>query len=197
MQPLLIQRSDFDGHVVLSEHCAEGDRRWEKYAREVQNLDMRSLLGNCFFGEILKNRDEANYKNLLDGGTYTVDGEERTHFGLRAIMVHYTFAAYVYRGGMVDTPFSVVQKISQDSIPVPIQELRNMKDEHRYIAYEYFKMTQDYLCWQSRDDEDFFGCYDDCNCPQECDGCADTECKSCKGGKPSRTRTYKLKVIKK
>lgn len=193
----MITRSNFDGYVNLSEHCALGDDIWEVYAREVQRTDMRSLLGNCFFGEVLKNRNDAKYQELLDGSTYTVDGEELTHFGLRAVMVHYTFAAYMYRGGIVDTPYSAVQKMSEDSIPVPIQELRNFKDEHRHIGYQYWKQIEHFLCAKHKEDSTYWGCFDDCNCPAECTGCDDKDCKSCKGGSPSRTRRYKLKVISK
>ena len=197
MIPKLIQRDDFIGVVNISEHCAEGDEILNQFIEERQNLDFTELLGNCFYNEILENRNSADYANLLDGGTYTVDGKKRRHYGLRRVLVHFAFGAYVYRGGMVDTPFSVVQKQSEDSIPVPTTELRNLRDENRRMGYSYWKMTFDYLCNARKDDSTVFPCFEDCDCPVECTGCGDSDCNSCKGRKPDRTRSHRVKVIRK
>ncbi len=193
-----IQKSDFENIVDVSQHCAEGGDLLNRYILERQNLDMPGLLGNCFYNEIDEKLSDDAYKLLLDGGTYTDSNDKkRVHFGLKRVLIHYAWAAYIYRGGMKDTPFSVVQKQSQDSIPVPIQELRNLHDEHRRMAYDYWKMTFDYLCEAKKADDSVFPCFDDCDCPKTCAGCDNENCSSCDGRGPNRSRNYRLKVISK
>lgn len=192
MENLLINRMDFSGVVNISEHGREGDEILEQFILERQNLDLIGLLGNGLYNDILENKDEVSYQDLMNGGVYEVNGLKRRHFGIKRVLIHYAYAAYVYRGGMVDTPFSVVQKQSQDSIPVPISELRALHDENRKMAYKYWLMTHDYLCNHS----DQFTYFDDCEC-NKCDNCEDKNCNVCKGGKPDRTRGYRLKVIRK
>jgi hypothetical protein len=186
----MINRSDFIGVVNISEHCKEGDEILNQFIEERQNLDLPALLGNCFLEEILDNLTTSEYQDLINGGIYVVDGKKRRHFGIKRVLIHYVFAAYVYRGGMVDTPFSFVQKQSQDSIPVPMSDLRSLHDENRKMAYDYWLMTYDYLC----NNKSLFECFDDCDCPKECSGC-ENGCNECSGGKPNNTRGYRMKVI--
>lgn len=194
METLWIQRSDFLGIVNISEHCAEGDEILNQFIRESQNLDMMGLLGNCFYNEISGKLTDAEYQDLLEGSTYIVNSKDKTHFGLKRVLIHYAYAAYIYRGGMVDTPFSFVQKTSKDSIPVPTSELRNLHDENRRIARSYWDMTFDYLC----NNKDLFECFDDCDCPvTDCDECGSEDCESCSGRSANKRRGFRLKVIKK
>ena len=190
--PRIINRIHFLGIVNLSEHCAEGDEILNQFIEERQNLDLPALLGNCFLEEIKENLGNGTYDSLLNGGIYVVNNKKRRHFGIRRVLVHYSYAAYVYRGGMVDTPFSFVQKQSQDSIPVPMSELRNLHDENRKMAWDYWKMTFDYLC----NNKDLFDCFDDCDCPKECDGCEEG-CDDCRDRESNNTRGYRMKVISK
>ena len=192
----LISKSDFDGVVNLSEHCKEGDEILNQYIVERQNLDLIGLLGNCFYNEVLENVADANYADLINGSTYTVDGKVKTHFGLKRVLIHFVTGAYMYRGGMVDTPFSVVQKMSQDSVPVPIQELRNLRDEHRRMGSKYWAMTFDYLCSVKKEDDTRFPCFDDCDCPKECEGCSSNNCVTCNQRRADDTRSVRIKVIK-
>jgi hypothetical protein len=59
--------------------------------------------------------------------------------------VHASYAAYIFRHGLVDTPFGVVQKLNQDSLPTPINELRSIKNEHYNNAEMYFSKFKDFI----------------------------------------------------
>ncbi len=190
---LLTNRFEMSRVVNISEHCAEGEELLDQFIREAEDTDLPGLLGFCLLEEIRENIEETPYKELFWGGIYVVDGKKRRHYGINRVLIHYAYAAYVYRGGMVDTPFSFVQKASQDSIPVPIQELRNIHDENRKLAYKFWTMTYDYLC----NNKELYECFDDCDCPNNCDGCGDANCKGCKGKKPFNARGFRLKVISK
>lgn len=189
-ETLLITRSDFDGIVNLSDHHALGDDLLNQYIKERQFLDLTGLLGSNFLEDILDNLAESSYAPILDGATWEYSGKKYRHYGLRRVLVHYSFAAYVYRGGMVDTPYSFVQKRSQNSLPVPITDLRALHNEHRRIAHEYWVKTHLYLCHHKDD----FAEFEDCDCTY-CDACGDPSCGGC-DRKAHNTRGIRTKVLR-
>lgn len=190
MEKLLIQQNNyreyFKGVIQVAENCD-----WnvlQNYIRERQNIDVLKILGSCFYTDVLKNIEELEYQVLLNGGEYeALSGNKKIHFGLRRVLAHYSYGAYVYRKGFVDTPFSVVVKQSQDSIPVPTNELRNLKIEHRNIGDYYWELTRDYLC----DNRDAFTLFNS----NECKNCETTSCNQ--STDTHSTRRTKVKIIKK
>ena len=196
----MISRLDFENVVQISKHCDY--EVLQEYILERQNLDMLGLLGNCFYVNVIDNLTNADYSDLLDGSKFQVEcnGETKTlvHFGLKRVLIHYSYAAYVFRKGFVDTPFSVVIKQSEDSVPVSQTDLKTLHNEHRTIAFNYWKMTLEYLC-ANKDtftefDEDLCeGCE---SCKNDCE-CGKSSCLKCKGGKPNSTRNNKVRLISK
>jgi hypothetical protein len=74
-------------------------------------------------------------------------------------LVHASYAAYIYRHGFIDTPFGVVQKLNQDSLPTPIAELKGIKNEHYTNAELYFEGVKDFICTIKTED-----IFKDCFC---------------------------------
>jgi len=193
---LMICQEDFSCIAQVATHCD-----WDAlcpFVRERQNLDLIGLLGNSFYLDVLNNKDDDAYSDLLCGSEYEgCDGSTKMHFGLKRALVHYSYGAYVYRHGFVDTPYNVVQKQIQDSIPVPTDELRKLRREHREMAFSFWEMTLDYLC----KNKETFPLFNSCDCSSCCDNCADEsfcgECKVCGSiGNPDRTRSFTSTVIK-
>lgn len=174
MEQLLLNREDFDCIGQVAEHCD-----WNQlciFIREQQNLSLLPKIGHCLYRRLeshLNGESIKGFESLWNGGSYTsCNGSEKIHFGLKRILVHYAYGAYVYRHGYVDTPFGVVQKVNTDSIPAPIKELKSLNIEHRNNAEYYWEMTLDYICSVKKDPE-FNECYScgSCNCScGHCDG---------------------------
>lgn len=144
LETLLLDKSDFECITQVAKHC-----NWDKlcvYIREQQNLYILPKIGYCLYSIILNNLTDDLIIKLLIGGEYTdVNGEKAYFFGLKRVLVHASYAAYFFRHGFTDTPFGVVQKLNQDSLPVPINELKSVKNEHYNNAEMYYKMFVDYL----------------------------------------------------
>lgn len=195
LEPIIICKHDFECVGQVAKHCD-----WEQlciYIREQQNLSLLPKIGQCIFDKLLKycqgwfvkgemgscHEQEADVlKHLFLGGRYIAcDGTSKVHFGLKRVLVHWSYGAYVYRHGYVDTPFGVVQKINQDSIPAPMNELQRLNTEQRNNAEYYWKLTKDFLC-----------AYKDCEALADCKICdciQDCKCTSCKnGGKGTEQR---------
>lgn len=196
LEPLLIDRDDFDCVGQVAEHCD-----WDQlcvYIREQQNLSLLPKLGQCLYNMITcwKLEEDCGYtpeqlaiiENIFCGGTYTAcDGSKKRHFGVKRMLIHYAYGAYIYGHGYQDTPVGVVQKTNQDSLPAPLNELRNIDKKNRNSAEYYWEMTKDYLC-TLKDTEPFASCICDCGC-----SCA---CKHCQG-KTKQNRGVNFKNISK
>lgn len=200
LEPLLIEKSDFDCIGQVAKHCDW--EQLCIYIREQQNLSLLPKIGQCLWNMILcykmykdcideveegdpEDCDPCNYAedpvtqnifdNLICGGSFTgCDGTKKIHFGIQRMLVHYAYGAYVYRHGFVDTPFGVVQKMNQDSVPAPMKELRSLMKEHQSNAEYYWQMTKDYLC-TLKDVPPFSDCLDCVHCECDC------RCNHCKG----------------
>lgn len=182
-EPLLISKEDFACIGQVAKHCD-----WEQlsiYIREQQNLSLLPKIGQCLFDLMIKHVegwclepkecDDTNdgvIDHLWNGGRYTsCDGSVKLHFGLKRSLVHWAYGAYVLRHGLVDTPFGMVKKLNQDSIPVEDKLLESLNREHRSNAEYYYAMTRDYICSVKSCDV-INECYQ-CGCSCQCGHCKD------------------------
>lgn len=205
LEPLLIDQSDFDCVTQVARHCD-----WDQlsmFIREQQNLSLLPKIGACLFDKLLSycqgysikgdigscGQEERDViKHLFIGGRYLAcDGKTiKMHFGLKRVLVHWAYGAYIYRHGIVDTPFGPVQKINQDSVPIDLKELSKVNIENRSNAEFYFEMTRDFLC-SIKDCE----AIKDCNI---CDCIKDCRCNTCCNkinGSTLQRRGLKIKTI--
>lgn len=178
MENTLVVKSDFTMIGQVAEHC-----NWDQlsvYIIEQQNLSLLPKIGQCLYNKIVKyldneivSEDDAEVlRHIWEGGNYVgCNGAEKVHFGLKRMLIHYAYGAYVYRHGYVDTPFGVVQKMHQDSVPAPMKELRSINKEHRSNAEYYWEMTKDYICSQ-RTASIISECYACGSCSCRCGYCS-------------------------
>lgn len=79
-----------------------------------QNSDLQNLLGGFYF-DVLKNKDELLYSDLLNGSEFEYLDETYIQSGLKALLSDYTYARYLYMINVNLTPFGATTKQSQDS----------------------------------------------------------------------------------
>lgn len=136
LENIWIDKSDFDCIGQVAKHCD-----WDQlcvFIREQKNLFIIPKIGYCLVKIIDANPSDETVQKLLCGGEYEKpDGTPGYFFGLKRVLTHASYAAYIFRHGMVDTPFGVVQKLNQDSLPTPLNELRSIKNEHYNNALLY------------------------------------------------------------
>lgn len=199
IEPLLIGQRDFDCIGQVAHHCD-----WQQlciYIREQQNLSLLPKIGPCLFDKLVAydlgyctsgGYDGENVlRHLWHGGRYTgCDGTPRVHFGLKRALIHWSYGAYVYRSSFVDTPFGMVQKMNQDSVPVDGPTLSSINKEQRSNAEDYYNMTMDYLC-SVKDCDPISECHV-CDCVSGCG------CGHCSGqGSTLQRRSFRFRNITK
>jgi hypothetical protein len=109
---LLIDKGIINNYAQLALNIE--DRFLQPHIRAAQNIDIEPLLGNEFYYDMVQNRDNDNYKALLNGGNYTY--QNRTYYfdGLRAAIACYAYARYAQNANVVSTPFGMQTKSAQE-----------------------------------------------------------------------------------
>lgn len=110
---LLISREDIDKEC---RPCNAQDALVDRCIEEAQNLDIIPAIGADWWLRILNREDDADARQLWDGGIYTDDCNHRHIFaGLRKALLYYAYARVVRSSGGVSTRFDFVVKADQYS----------------------------------------------------------------------------------
>jgi hypothetical protein len=111
---------------------------------ESQIQDIAPLLGENLFNDI--NNNIANYNDLLNGGTYTYNGITYTNYGLKAVLSYYFYARYQMFGNVIDTPFSIVEKLEgAESRPTSEKTKQALYQMNRDSAFNVWRSVENYL----------------------------------------------------
>jgi hypothetical protein len=143
MKTLLINRNDIAEYKQISESVH--DKILNMHIQDAQFMDVQKLLGVNFYNDLIRNSEDVNYVTLLDGGDYTYNSITYTNVGLKAVLVHYTYSRYVLLGSNNDTPFGLVMKQTNDSVPTTDQNKKIIYTQNQQMAFNYWENVRDFL----------------------------------------------------
>ena len=115
---------------------------------ETQFQDLRPLLGERFFNDILNEESNSTgaYDDLLDGSTYTYNNITYTNYGLRCVLANYIYARYTMFGDVIDNSFGQTMKMNvNESVPVSASIKKSLYQMNRDLAYNYWLNVRDFL----------------------------------------------------
>ena len=156
---LLIDREDFATYNRAISQSEYNKGNLNQYILDAQFVDLKGLLGSEFYEDIIRNSTSEMYNDLIDGSVYEYKGKTYTNYGLKSVLVYYSYARYVLNSANVDTPFGMVQKNNVNSTATSYQEKKSIFKMNQQIGYEYFKTVFDFL---ERNSKDFPLWKDDC-----------------------------------
>ena len=140
MQPL-ITRSDIARYKQMAK--TTHDDKLNEQILDAQLLDLQPLIGESLFNKILA--DPQSYAALLDGGIYEHEGISYTNYGLKMVLAYYTYARYIMFSSSIDTPFSVVEKLSDNSRPAEPLAKKTIYTLNREGAMQVWGNVKNYL----------------------------------------------------
>lgn len=114
------------------------DEKINPYIDDAEFLDLRPMLGASLYHDLVANKADAKYVELMEGGDYQYNGETYYFPGLEKVLCLFAYARYVMFGSNTDTSFGFVQKSNQDSTPVPDITKKTIYTKDRQAAVEYF-----------------------------------------------------------
>lgn len=125
--------------------------RLEPFILEAQDQDLRPVLGDGLYYDFMTKFYDtgdamySNYQNLLNGTTYTYDGQTIYFDGLKPMVVYYTLARFVQNNPVNIVRFGVVQKVVPQSQPVDAVMLRQVVNEMKSNAQTYKNQVDKFL----------------------------------------------------
>ncbi len=143
MTPLLINRQDIADFKQVSK--ALGVDKSDEYIREAQELDLTALLPSVFYADLVANNQVQKYQDLIHGGSYVVDGVTYYFSGLKAVIAYFAYARLVLNVDVINTPFGLTRKLSQDSEPISSTQRRDIRDESRQTANSYYLQCRAFI----------------------------------------------------
>ena len=151
------------------------DNEYEKFIEQAQDFDLKELVCEEFFYDLLKNKAEPNYVKLIDGGEYEYNGNNYSFKGLAGVLSFFSYARFQLESPAVSTSFGMQFKTTPNSTPVPLEERRNTYYQKKSQAN---KLMEDVVKFIERNITDY-PLWDSCN-----SGCS------------TKTFSGKTKVIK-
>lgn len=150
---MLITKND----IALYRDISRGlkDDKINPFIQDAEFQDLRPLLGDKFYYEIINN--DTDYSDLLNEIDYTYNGFQYKNPGLIKVLSIYAYSRYILFGSFQDTAFGFVQKSNQDSTPVGDAQKRNIYTQERNTAFNYWlevvkfldRNRSDYPLWKS------------------------------------------------
>ena len=116
---------------------------FEQIQSEVQNHDLRKLLGFEFFNELFKNI--ADYTLLLSGGEYTYQDSTYNFNGLKYVCAYLFYSRYIRESRVNDTFTGFVTHTADGMQPLSSNEIMNLENRYKEIAATEWEACMHYL----------------------------------------------------
>ncbi len=158
-QPLLITKSKAAEYVQVAIGCS--DKEFERFIREAQEFDLKDLLCEDFYYDLLKKSTEDPYLNILPGKEYEHDGKTYYHEGLEAVLAYFSYARFILKGNVVSTSHGFVVKKTPNSEPISQNEKKDLYYSHRQDANKLFENVAKYMDRKEINYKDCHGCGND------------------------------------
>ena len=115
------------------------------YINEAELIDLKPLLGERLYQDLVDNVGLPKYQDLLRGTTYTDNTITYTTLGLIPVLANFSVARYVIFSGDVDTPLGWVSKDTPYSTAISTASKKSRSKSCEQTAYEYWKSVRDFL----------------------------------------------------
>lgn len=133
------------------------DSEYNNFIEQAQEFDLKELVCEEFYNDLLKNKSEPKYALLISGGDYEYEGKTYSFKGLVGVLAYFSYARFQLDSPAVSTSHGMVFKTTPNSQPVPLEERRNTYYQKRAQANTLFKDVtnfierniQDYPLWNS------------------------------------------------
>jgi hypothetical protein len=129
-------------------------KKIDPYILEAQMLDLRKILGDALYFDLVKNWPvpegeptdmSVYYTDLMNGKEYTHQGISYTFSGLIPVLAYYAYARYAADSSTEETATGMVTKTNQFSTPVSEKTIARKVDQARSAAFSYQLEMIDFL----------------------------------------------------
>ncbi|UPT66887.1 MAG: hypothetical protein M0D57_21070 [Sphingobacteriales bacterium JAD_PAG50586_3] len=149
--PQLISVTDFAAYKELSVNI-DDTTRINPYILQAQQFDLKPLVGEVFYKDIIDNPTSTENSLLLTGGAYAYQNKSYEFSGLKSALVYFAYARLLENQNINVTRFGVVFKNNADvSERVDEKTLQRLILQARNQARAYWDECEVFLNRQSTD----------------------------------------------
>jgi hypothetical protein len=112
---------------------------YNAFINEAQEFDLKPLVSEDFFFDLLANRSLPAWKKLIDGGNYDFNGRTYHFQGLSTVLSYFSYARFVMSSSAVSTSHGMVVKTTPNSVPLDLEERKNFYYKKRTEANMLFQ----------------------------------------------------------
>lgn len=115
----------------------------EPFIRSAQMLDIKPLLGDKLYFDLLK--DPTAHELLMNGGDYIFQDEAMYFCGLETVISVYSYGRYIMFGSYRDTPFGHETKTNPYAVPTDDKVKGAIWNDSRKEAFAYWQEVEKFL----------------------------------------------------
>lgn len=130
---------------AIKKISANNQAKYDQLAAEVEENELRSLLGVLLLQDLQNNPDSVANTALLNGGTYTSGSNTIRFKGVRYILAYLNYSRYIGESFVNDTFTGMVQKTRPDAELLSEGTMKRLQAENRQIAMAEWELTQGFL----------------------------------------------------
>lgn len=109
-----------------------------------QQSDLIGILGEFYF-DVINNKDEPEWGDLLNGDIFTYNNEEFEHSGIKRLLADYAYSRFIYMINVNLTPFGAVSKIMNNSEKIERNTIKDIAKQAQIDAGIKFKFIEKYI----------------------------------------------------
>lgn len=121
---------------VLQVAIGYNEAEFNVFIREAQDFDLKPLLAEAFYTDLVANKEDGDsWQLLLEGGEYAFEGRTYYFRGLQDVLAYFVYARFILKCNYVSTSHGFSIKKTQYADPVPLEERRNMYYKYQQEAH--------------------------------------------------------------
>lgn len=121
------------------------DKKISPIIEQAQIVELKEVLGDRFYFDVLANKDNVEYQDLFTGSTFTYYDVTYYQDGLNALLADYFMAKYVIQVNTNLTPFGATNKLTQDSDIADRNSLKDISTQQMQLASARWEIIKMYL----------------------------------------------------
>jgi hypothetical protein len=136
----------YNQQITYKKISANNQTKFAQIETEVENTELRDLLGVALLQDLQYNGSTAENVKLLAGTSFVnCDGNTIYHKGIRFVLAYLIYSRYIGESFVNDTFTGLVQKTRDDSEQLSEGQVRRLQENNRIIAMNEWLIIKEYL----------------------------------------------------
>jgi len=136
----------YSQQIAIKKISSNNQSKFDELCREVENTDLKDLLGLALLQDLQTNPNTTANDNLLDGTSFTNKySQDVTFKGIRYVLAYLIHSRYIGESMAADTFTGMVRKQHENADPLSEGAIKRLQATSKEIALSEFELIKEYL----------------------------------------------------